>query len=357
MITGDHPGTALAVAPCHGHRRPLPGRAAVIDRRRARPDVRRAARPRAHGRSNVFARVLPEQKLRIVRALTASGRDRRDDRRRRQRRARRSEAAHVGIAMGRGTDAARAAADMILTDDNFATIVRAIRSGRGIYDNVLRFALFLLSANAGEVLVYAAAIGFGMSAPLTVLQILLVNLLTDGPPAVALGLDPPGRGVMSRPPRPRAEGVIEPIRSRLVVAGAVTGAAAFAAFAAGDASRHALGQTMAFTTLRLLAARARVRRPRRLAVLPGGPQRRAVRGGRAFGDRPGARPVGSPDRRSIRRRRDERSGAGARARPGAASLRRARALQMAGARSRSLFGKTLTRIRSATRCRAAASRR
>jgi Ca2+-transporting ATPase len=138
---------------------------------------------------------------------------------------------------------------MILTDDNFATIVRAVRSGRGIYDNVLRFALFLLSANAGEVLVYAAAIGFGMSAPLTVLQILLVNLLTDGLPAVALGLDPPGRGVMARPPRPRTQGVIEPIQSRLIVAGAATGAAAFAAFAVGDASHHSLGQTMAFTTL------------------------------------------------------------------------------------------------------------
>ena len=246
MITGDHPGTALAVARATGIAGPAGASevttGADLDRM-SDEELARAAQT-----VNVFARVLPEQKLKIVRALTAAGEivamtgDGVND-------VPPIRAAHVGIAMGRGTDAARAAADMILTDDNFATIVRAIRSGRGIYDNVLRFALFLLSANAGEVLVYAAAIGFGMSAPLTVLQILLVNLLTDGPPAVALGLDPPGRGVMSRPPRPRAEGVIEPIRSRLVVAGAVTGAAAFAAFAAGDASRHALGQTMAFTTL------------------------------------------------------------------------------------------------------------
>ena len=143
----------------------------------------------------MFARVLPEQKLRIVQALTGSGEvvamtgDGVND-------VPPIRAAHIGIAMGRGTDAARAAADMIITDDNFATIVRAIRRGRAIYENVQRFALFLLSANAGEVLVYTAAIVGGMSAPLTVLQVLLVNLLTDGPPAIALGLDPPGPGVM-----------------------------------------------------------------------------------------------------------------------------------------------------------------
>jgi Ca2+-transporting ATPase len=127
--------------------------------------------------------------------------------------------------------------------------VRAIRRGRAIYDNVQRFVLFLLSANAGEVLVFTAAILAGFSAPLTVLQVLLVNLLTDGPPAVALGLDPPSPGVMSRPPRPRSERLIDPIRGRLLVAGLATGAAAFGSFAIGYGSSDALGQTMAFTTL------------------------------------------------------------------------------------------------------------
>ena len=246
MITGDHPHTALAIARATGIVAAADEAPAITGAELdAMTDEQLAL---AAHEVNVFARVLPEQKLRIVQALTGSGEvvamtgDGVND-------VPPIRAAHIGIAMGRGTDAARAAADMIITDDNFATIVRAIRRGRAIYDNVQRFALFLLSANAGEVLVYTTAIVAGMSAPLTVLQVLLVNLLTDGPPAVALGLDPPGPGVMSRPPRPRAEGLLEPIRGRLVVAGCATGAAAFASFAIGDASSHALGQTMAFTTL------------------------------------------------------------------------------------------------------------
>jgi Ca2+-transporting ATPase len=246
MITGDHPHTGLAIARATGIVPIADGtrvvRGADLDGM-TDEELGRVVR-----NVNVFARVLPEQKLRIVQALTAAGEivamtgDGVND-------VPSIRAAHIGIAMGRGTDAARAAADMILTDDNFATIVRAIRRGRAIYDNVQRFAFFLLSANAGEVLVYTAAIVAGMSAPLTVLQVLLVNLLTDGPPAVALGLDPPGRDVMSRRPRPRAEGLLDPIRGRLVVAGVTTGLAAFASFLIGEASSHSLGQTMAFTTL------------------------------------------------------------------------------------------------------------
>jgi Ca2+-transporting ATPase len=246
MITGDHPHTALAIAHAtsiiSASDRPSAITGADLD---GMTDEQLAL---AAQEVNVFARVLPEQKLRIVRALTKSGEivamtgDGVND-------VPAIRAAHIGIAMGRGTDAAQAAADMILTDDNFATIVRAIRRGRGIYDNVLHFSLFLLSANAGEVLVYTAAIVLGMSAPLTVLQVLLVNLLTDGLPAVALGLDPVDRGVMSKPPRKRTEGLLEPIRNRLTLVGCATGAAAFASFAIGDASGHSLGQTMAFTTL------------------------------------------------------------------------------------------------------------
>ena len=123
------------------------------------------------------------------------------------------EAADIGVAMGeRGTDAARAAADLVLTDDDYSTIVEAIRRGRSIYENVLRFVHFLLAANAGEVMVFALAIALGLDAPLTVVQILVVNLLTDGLPAVALAVDPPERDAMQRPPRPPTQGILDPIR-------------------------------------------------------------------------------------------------------------------------------------------------
>jgi len=247
MITGDHPGTAVAIAHATGiaaagaDAHTITG--AELDRL---SDEELVARSRD---TAVYARVVPEHKVRIVDALTRDGEvvamtgDGVND-------VPALEAAHIGVAMGRrGTDAAKAAADMVLADDDYSTIVRAIGRGRSIYDNVLRFVQFLVSANAGEVIVFALAIALGMSAPLTVVQILVVNLLTDGLPAVALGVDPPDRGVMRRSPRPPQEGLLEPIRGRLAVGGAATGAAAFASFAIGDASSHALGQTMAFATL------------------------------------------------------------------------------------------------------------
>ena len=160
------------------------------------------------------------------------------------------EAADIGVAMGeRGTDAARAAADLVLTDDDYSTIVAAIRRGRSIYENVLRFVHFLLAANAGEVMVFALAIALGLDAPLTVVQILVVNLLTDGLPAVALAVDPPERDAMQRPPRPPTQGILDPIRGRLLVGGIATGLAAFASFLIGESDSHAIGQTMAFATL------------------------------------------------------------------------------------------------------------
>jgi Ca2+-transporting ATPase len=198
---------------------------------------------------DVYARVVPEHKLRIIEALRRDGEvvamtgDGVND-------VPALEAADIGVAMGgRGTDAARSAADMILTDDDYSTIVRAIRRGRAIYENVLRFVHFLLAANAGEVLVFALAVSLGLQAPLTVVQILLVNLLTDGLPAVALAVDPPQRRAMHRPPRPPAQGLLEPIRGRLLIGGAATGIAAFASFLIGEGMSHSAGQTMAFATL------------------------------------------------------------------------------------------------------------
>lgn len=246
MITGDHPGTALAVARSTGIA--PEGEAAVL----SGPDLDRLSDEELRAESRrvtVFARVTPEHKVRIVEALRTSGEvvamtgDGVND-------VPALRAADIGVAMGRrGTDAARAAAGIVLTDDDYSTIVRAIRGGRAIYDNVLKFVHFLLAANAGEILVFALAIVLGFSAPLTVVQILAVNLLTDGLPAIALGLDPPASGVMRRGPRPPSQGLMDPIRTQLVVGGVATGGAAFASFLIGSATSYELGQTMAFTTL------------------------------------------------------------------------------------------------------------
>jgi Ca2+-transporting ATPase len=152
--------------------------------------------------------------------------------------------------MGRaGSDAASAAADLVLTQDDYSTIVRAIRGGRSILDNIRHFTLFLLAANLGEVLVFTLAISAGLSAPLTVLQVLVVNLLTDGLPAIALGADPPEPGVMRRPPRRLGAGLLDRLYSRLVVAGIALGAAAFAAFLIGRVEGLESGRTAAFVTL------------------------------------------------------------------------------------------------------------
>jgi Ca2+-transporting ATPase len=257
MITGDHPETALAIARqtgivagagtgSEGGSEGGSEAGAML----TGPELELLDDDELRRRSrtvSVYARVAPTHKLRIVEALKADGQvaamtgDGVND-------VPAIRAAHVGIAMGHGTDAAAGAADIVLSDDNYATIVRAVRLGRSIYDNLLRFVLFLLSANAGEVLVFTLAIALGMSAPLTVVQILLVNLLTDGLPAIALGVDPPDPLVMRRAPRNPAEGLLAPIGTRLALGGATVGAATFASFLAGGGG-GATARTMAFTTL------------------------------------------------------------------------------------------------------------
>ncbi len=245
MITGDHPQTALAIAR-ETAVVPESDASVITGRELDRLDDLALAERIDH--VGVYARVVPQHKVRIVQALVDRGDvvamtgDGVND-------VPALRAAHIGIAMGRGTDAAAAAADMILTDDNYETIVHAIRRGRAIHDNIQHFLLFLLSANAGEVLVFAVAVTLGLSAPLTVAQILLVNLLTDGLPAVALGVDPPHPGVMRRGPRPLREGLLGSIAGPLAAGGTAVGAAAFAAFAVGHSQSQEAGQTMAFTTL------------------------------------------------------------------------------------------------------------
>ena len=214
MITGDHPHTAARIAGDLGivdeHADALTG----ADLERLDDDV---ATVRT---TSVFARVAPEHKLRIVGALQANGLtvamtgDGVND-------APALKSADIGVAMGvAGTDVAKEAADMILADDNFATIVSAVREGRGIFANIRKFLRFLLSSNIGEVftmffgVVLAGVIGLdetgeAVAVPLLATQILWINLLTDSAPALALGVDPPPEDVMRRPPRRPTDRVID----------------------------------------------------------------------------------------------------------------------------------------------------
>ncbi|NLV80147.1 MAG: cation-translocating P-type ATPase [Rhodococcus sp.] len=208
MITGDHLVTASAIAADLG----INGHAASGTELDGFTDDE--LRDRASG-FGVLARVSPEHKIRFVEALQADGQivamtgDGVND-------APALEQSDIGVAMGiTGTDVSKGAADMILTDDNFATIVAAVAEGRGIYDNIIKFVKFQLTTAWGFVLIFlaAGALGLAGGAPFTALQILWVNIIMDGPPALALGVDPAEPGTMKRPPRPARETLLN--RARL----------------------------------------------------------------------------------------------------------------------------------------------
>jgi Ca2+-transporting ATPase len=226
MVTGDHPTTAEAVARELG----------IHDR---------AAEPK------VLARVEPVDKLRLVERLQSRGEivavtgDGIND-------APALRRADVGISMGRsGTEAAREASDIVLTDDDFSTIVAAIREGRRIGDNLRTFLAFLLSANAGEVVLFAVAVLAGLGAPMTVVQVLAVNLLTDGLPAIALARDPASDDTMRRPPAHLGTLLGRELTLALVAAGLGVGLAATAAYLVGREVDSGAAQTMAFATIAL----------------------------------------------------------------------------------------------------------
>jgi Ca2+-transporting ATPase len=215
MVTGDHPATAEAIA-----------RELEIFEPGARLVTGSELRTMGHAELDAiieqvraFARVDPEHKLRIVEALQRKGHivamtgDGIND-------APALKTANIGIAMGIiGTDISKEAADLVLTDDNFASIVKAIEEGRGIYDNIRKYLVYLLSSNAGELLTmfagmtFAGALGLvaadaGLFLPLLAVQLLWINLITDGPPALALGIDPRDSEIMKRPPRVHGAGVL-----------------------------------------------------------------------------------------------------------------------------------------------------
>lgn len=205
MITGDHPSTARAIGSRLGLLEGRPDEVMTGDEIDVLDDAVLAERI---GTVRVFARTTPEQKLRIVDAWRARGAvvamtgDGVNDAPALQR-------ADIGVAMGQtGTDVSREAADMVLADDDFSTIVAAVAEGRRIYDNVRRFVRYLLTTNSGEVWTMLLAVALALPIPLGPTQILWINLITDGLPAVALGLEKAEPDVMDRPPRPRRESVL-----------------------------------------------------------------------------------------------------------------------------------------------------
>lgn len=203
MVTGDHLQTAEAVARQLG----LIGERQTGVTGDALDAMDDDELQRVVKTTSVFARVSPRHKLRIVKALKASGEvvamtgDGVND-------APAVKEADIGVSMGKtGTDVTKEASAMVLADDNYATIVAAVEEGRGIYDNIRKFIRYLLGCNVGEVLTMFLGTMLSLPLPLVPIQILWMNLVTDGLPAIALGVDPPDPTVMHRPPRPANEGV------------------------------------------------------------------------------------------------------------------------------------------------------
>ena len=222
MLTGDHPATARTI-----------GRSLGLDD------------------EAIHARATPADKLALVEQLQAAGSivavtgDGVND-------APALRRADIGVAMGRtGTEAAREAAAIVLTDDDFATIVAAIAEGRRIGDNIRKFVAFLVSANFGEVVVFAVAVTAGFGAPLAVIQVLLVNLVTDGLPALALARDPGMPQTMHSPPRHGAVLFDRRMWTALAVIGLLVGGVTLVAFLLGRGTDNDTAKTMAFATLAL----------------------------------------------------------------------------------------------------------
>ncbi len=248
MITGDHPETARAIAAQLGI---LGDDETVIDGAELARLTIEELRERA-GRTAVYARVNPEQKIRIVEALQGRGEivamtgDGVND-------APALNRADVGVSMGRsGTDVAREASHLVLLDDNFATIVTAVREGRRIYDNIRKFIRYAMTGNMGEIWTIFLAPFLGLPIPLLPIHILWVNLVTDGLPGLALAMEPAERNLMRRPPRPPGESVFaRGVWQHIAWVGLLLGGVCIATQAWALATGIAHWQTMVFTVLAL----------------------------------------------------------------------------------------------------------
>ncbi len=246
MITGDHPGTATAIA----------NRLGIFDEEMALLTGKQLAEMSDDQLSEVaasvriYARVDPEQKLRIVKALQANGEfvamtgDGVND-------APALKRADIGVAMGlKGTDVAREAADMVLLDDNFATIVKAIKAGRRIFDNIRKFIKDTMSSNSGEIWTLLVAPFLGLPIPLLPIHILWINLLTDGLPGLAFAAEPAERDIMHRPPRPPQESIFEHgMWQHIIWVGIFVAALSIGAMAWAISREVDYWQTIVFTVL------------------------------------------------------------------------------------------------------------
>ena len=244
MITGDHRSTAAAIASDLG----LDG---AVREGRELDGLSGPALVELVEGTAVFARVSPEHKLAIVKALKSRGHvvamtgDGVND-------APALKAADIGVAMGiTGTEVTREAATLVLADDNFATIVDAVKEGRTIYDNIVKFVRFQLSTNIGAILTVLGAPLFGLPTPFTAIQILWVNIIMDGPPAMTLGVEPARPGIMDQPPRAAGASILTGRRlARLSLYGLTMAVGTLAAYAWGESRSggHAYAVTLAFTT-------------------------------------------------------------------------------------------------------------
>lgn len=248
MITGDHKNTAYAIGKelniCNSQEEVITGDEIenLSDK-----DLEKKVK-----NIKIFARVSPNHKLRIVRAFKKNGNvvamtgDGVND-------APAIKEADIGISMGiSGTDVTKEASSMILMDDNFATIVAAVEEGRIIYDNIRKFIRYLLSCNLGEVLTMFLASIFYLETPLTPIQILFVNLATDGLPAIALGVDPPDKDIMSQKPRKKNESIFaRGLTEKIAIRGSLIGVCTLLAFIVGKYYGLSLenSRTMALSTL------------------------------------------------------------------------------------------------------------
>lgn len=248
MVTGDHRNTAEAVARQVG----LFAEGDEVMTGEELESITTAELSSRIDSIRVFARVAPAHKVKIVEALKGNGHvvamtgDGVND-------APAVKRADIGIAMGiTGTDVTKEASDMILADDNFATIVAAVREGRVIFDNIKKFVLFLLSCNVSEIGTMFVAMITGLPLPLLPIQILWINLITDGLPAIALGVDPAEPDVMERPPRTLKEGILSGSRQfQIAWHGIFIACGALGAFVAALTFSRETGhpQTVVFTTM------------------------------------------------------------------------------------------------------------
>ena len=250
MITGDHIITAKAIAKDLGILRgsDLAITGEELDK------IPQSILQKNIMNYSVFARVTPEHKVRIVKAYQSTGAvvamtgDGVND-------APALKNADIGIAMGKnGTDVAKNAADMVLTDDNFVTIVEAVKQGRNIFDNIKKAVHFLIATNIGEIVTIFLGLVLGLKSPLLAIQLLWINLVTDSLPAIALGLEKPEADIMDKKPRDSKKGIFaDGLWQRIITEGTMLGILTLVAFSVGNYLYDIeVGRTMAFVSLGLL---------------------------------------------------------------------------------------------------------